>query len=1056
MKMSLVELKAMVDALEEELNNASVQRSVLSMKLEEKWLDGVSSKRLEAQVRHAEKTEEELQIKFDKACKMLESYSSEDAAAEAFNAFVAKEQAEMANCAPVEQPKLGTKKVDKRSEKLHLDMERMERLTINAAEKQQRKDEEALRVNERKEKTKMEGIKLMNDGNPVDINDPDGETFTVTPGTAKKRREYRTDKFVPLTEYEHEMPGVVVGQDRGMLFSSNRPIAGDLPSLDGINLIIVPEKSRKLKPIDDDENKVIWVGNGPHEVKDVCGDGQFHHWLDYRLWFKTARFLYGGKGMGQPGLATDVGCKVKDFWGVERTITAGNTILMNTSVIKGIAVYKSLEALIEHSKMWGLTTIRKQWQSGDHTPEKVRQMGTQPMSTNLKLTMSEIEELEKPEARKIFAMKYPKIAWMALANANTSRGRAFAAHPELLYKDLVMNQVDTIAGNTFRCIAQGKVKCEGQYLKMYQDKLVYSLVYVHGMDMNEAAKKAAETGLHGELRVNPFFAGRYYAKDEDGNTTVHYKKKTGLDSKGRYIEAALVRYPHGAPSETIVVKLYLDDTVPKDVIIFPLPVANDDGTICVKYLYAMRLQGADFDGDAVTAYTEEIWLKAQKRNAGESYMAIPVNTESTEKDMTRVTDETWEFFCHAKVDSLTNEVGLIATSLKYLLSQVAADLRNGNNGEKYMELIAKHACAMGDDIDEFKHGRANRTLELFAISRDDGSVEALYGPYFNRYAKKYRSEEDFNKAVYTKKGIEKHPGSGTLDMCAVAAEKLMGLCGIEVVKEVADASDGTKRYYYTVHPVKWEKKNVDLFVGMKGYGPKAVALPEELEAVYGLEHGTLLSQKDLFVMLYRDHAATCKMLMNGCNADEDRDEAIKAIAKIDERFALAKVAIVAWTKRMVLEKENREIDASEAMKIFTTLMVQHNGKSRSILDVLTQTGTFTRQDGSVYEKTMFNAQRPWNYFLDVCGDGLFLLGQNEPKFPAVSDAIVKSSGMTEPDMEKARDKVAEEMIVLGKLVDKLSYGVEEVLNELSEEEAERINNEMPEPEYNFWANEFCC
>ena len=215
---------------------------------------------------------------------------------------------------------------------------------------------------------------------------------------------------------------------------------------------------------------------------------------------------------------------------------------------------------------------------------------------------------------------------------------------------------------------------------------------------------------------------------------------------------------------------------------FPLPVANDDGTIPVGKLYAMRLQGADFDGDAVTAFKERGWIAAQKRNTGKSYMVIPVNTESTEKDKTLVTDQSFESFCENKVNGLSNRVGLIATSLKYFFSQCANAIREGVDPEVIIQMIVDHACAMGDDIDEFKHGKAKNDLVPFEVVWSDGTQGILYGPYFNRYAKKYRSKEDFDKAVYNKKGGEKKPGYGILDTYAVAMEG-----GAAVYAEIGDA-----------------------------------------------------------------------------------------------------------------------------------------------------------------------------------------------------------------------------------------------------------------------------
>jgi hypothetical protein len=906
---------------------------------------------------------------------------------------------------------------------------------------------------------KMDDVTILNDGNPMEISSTDGYMFTTTPSTAKRNRCYRTDKLVPLTKWELKMPGVVIGQNRGMLFSSCRKISGNyvIPSLNEMNIIIVDEVSRELNPIDDDENKIAWKGNGPHTVKDVIADGQGQHWFQNEdgtfaddLWLKIAKFGYGVKGMLQPGLATDVGCKIIDHWGVERTITMGNTILFNSSLVKGLGAYESLEEFIAHGEEWGLTTMMKQWQSGDHENDKRRIMGTQPNSTNLAQTQNEIEDMLKPEARRIWAMQFQKVAWMKTANVNTPRGRAIAARPELINNKLIMNQIDSKAGNTFLRLAKGQFMAEGEYLKMFEDKLVFSLVYVHGMDPNEAARKAAETGLHGEIRVNPAFAGRKVVTVDDMNVTV-YEKETHLDNKGRYIETALVRYPHGAPSETIIVKAYLDATVPKDVIVFPAPAANEDGTIPVRCLYAMRLQGADFDGDAVTAFTEKKWLEAQKRNAGKSFMVIPVNTEGTEKDKTLVTDESWEAFCQMKVESLSNKVGLIATSLKYFLSQKAWALREGKNSEVYKKTIVDHACAMGDDIDEFKHGKANNDLIPFVIPGENGEDETLYGPYFNRYACKYKSSEDFSKTIYMPNGKEKKPGFGVLDMYATATETLMNKAGLPIVKEVSKANDGKNRYYFTVHPVKWQAKEVELFTENKGEGQTAVALPKALEEAFGIKHGTLFTAKDLFVMLYKSHSVTCKTLMNSIDKEEDRDQAINVIAKINERYALARVAVIAWTKAMKLAKSKEEINAEEAMKLFTTLMVQHTSTTRSAIQVLTETGTFYRADGTKYEKTIFSAQRCFNYFLDICGDGLLLLKEEEPVFPEVSDVVIETAEATMPDMEKARKKAAKSLDMIGKLVAMIPKGIEEVCEEIEtcndEDQPLWFSNEDDVPDY---------
>lgn len=913
-------------------------------------------------------------------------------------------------------------------------------------------------IEEGKPMKKMDGITILNDGNPITIGEADGHLFTVSPSTAKKYRAYYTDKPVKLTTAEKKMPGVVVGQNRGMLFSSSRPVSGDyiIPSIQDMNIIIVPEKSRKLYPTDDDENKIFWMGDGEHTVKDVVSDGtgmhsfcDIHDRLAFDLWLKLAKLGYGTKGMLMPCLATDIGKKVIDRWGVERTITKGNTLILNESLVKGVGAYASVEEFKAHAEEWGLTTLQKQWQSGDHPVEKKRNMGVQAMGTNLELTQDEISEMLKPEARDIWMSKFELISWMRAANVRTSRGRAFTARPELMYHPLVMEQMNTKATNQFLSIAQGKPKVKAQYLKMFPDRLAFSLVYIDGMAINEAAKKAAATGLHGELRVNPAFAGRRVKKDEDGNITVTYKEQTYLDAKGRYVEVAMVRYPHGAPSETIVVKVYLDATVPEDVIVFPLPVANDDGTIPLRVLYAFRLQGADFDGDAVTAFTEKVFVDAQKRCTGKSYMIIPVNTESTEKDKTLVKDDDddtdddrvkWTAFCQMKVDSLSNEVGLIATSLKYFMSQMADSLRNGDNPERDKKVISEHAQAMGDDIDEYKHGKAKRTLVPFVVNNGEKDI-SLYKPYFVRYSCKFKSAEDFNKAVYNSLGYERQPGKGTLDMCAVEAESLMRRCGLPITAVVTKATDGKDRFYFAVKPVTWAAKKVDLFAAGHGEGAKNVPLSEELEKLYGVEHGTTFTAKTLFQLLYRDHAANIKSLMAGATCEEDTDALVNAISRINERYALAKVAIISWTKAMAKSKDGKDITAEEALVLFTTLMTQHLKNTRSVIDVLTEVGQFSRNDGTTYEKSTFNALRALNYFLDLCGDGLLLTKVEEPKFPEVSESVMAVAGLKAPDVEKAKENARKELDIIEKLVALLPAGIEEVQEELSREELHALMND---------------
>ena len=901
------------------------------------------------------------------------------------------------------------------------------------------------------EGTIIDNMEMLNDGNPMPLGkQEEGHLFTVSPTTAKKARGYFTKVKILLTKFERKMPGVVVGQNRGMLKSSNQKIAGNyvVPDVNNVNLIIVDEKSNKLSPVDDEENKIWWKGNGKHQIKNVVGDGVGMHWfcdqdgrLAFGLWFKVARFLYGCKGMLMPGLATDIGCKIIDHWGVERTITKGNTLLMNSSMIKGLGAYDSLEELIEHANMWGLTVMQKQWQSGDHVVERRRKMGTQPNSTNLEQTEEEITELLKPEARKIFGMKFEKTAWMKMANIHTSRGRALAARPRLIYKDLIVDQINSTAGNAFLRNAQGKFMAKGQYLKMYVDKLVYSYVYVYGMDVNEAAKKAAETGLHGEIRVSPYFAGRHIVKDEEtGKTHYEYTEETFVDSKGRYIVTALVRYPHGAPSETIIVKAYIDPTVPNDVIVFPAPVADEEGRIPVKYLYALRLQGADFDGDAVTAFIEKIWLEAQKRNIGKSYMIIPINTESTEKDTTLVTDETFESFFQMKVESLSNRVGLIATSLKYFFSQFAPALKSGCNPERDAKVIGDHACAMGDDIDEYKHGKANNDLVPFVVTCPDKKVY-LSSPFFNRFAKKYRSKEEFDKAVYDKNGNEKQPGQGILDTYAKIFCKLMKLCKIDVKPVVRKASDGKDRYYYTVEPATWQTKDVDLFGDDKGEAQKLASLPPQLEELYGVEHGTLFSAKTLFQMIYKDHVATIKGLLASVDSEEDRDELVKVADKINERYLLATATVVAWTKAMKLAKSDEELSTVDALKLFTKLMIQHTPKTRGTIDTMTTVGVVEYADGTTYEKTSFSAKRMYNYFLDVCGDGLFLSKTETPDFPEVSQKTIDAVGVSMPDMEEAEKLAMKRMKLVEKIVNAVPFGTDTVKECLEEYEDASVLND---------------
>lgn len=887
----------------------------------------------------------------------------------------------------------------------------------------------------------LDNIEVLNNGNPIPLNEAKGFLFTVSPSTAKKARGYYTKEPVKLTKCELKMPGVVIGQNRGMMFSSCKNINGDyvIPELKDINFIIVDEVSRKLFPTDDDENKIAWSGKGEHSVKDVIADGQGQHWfctsdgyLATELWFKWARMGYGVKGMIQPGLATDVGTKVIDHWKVEREITLGNTVLLNSSLVKGINAYDSLEEFISHGEEWGLTNLMKQWQSGDHKPEKKRIIGTQPQATNLALTREEIEELLKPECRKIWANKFEKVVWMKLANINTTRGRAFAARPNMIYKDLIMNQINIQASTNFMRIAKGQIMAEGQYLKMYQDKLAYSYVYVHGMEPNEAAKKAAETGLHGEIRVNPTFAGHKIIKDKNGTRT-EYKKETFLDNKGRYIKTALVRYPHGAPSETIIINAYLDATVPKDVIVFPVPVADDNRKIPVRVLYAFRLQGADYDGDAVTAFTEKVWLEAQERNVGKPYMVIPVNTESTEKDKTLVTDESWEAFCQMKVDSLSNRVGLIATSLKYFLSQKADMIRNGKNVETITKVIVDHACAMGDDIDEFKHGKSNNTLRTFVIpGNEETKDEILKSPYFVRYAKKYKTKDDFSKAVFTANGYQKRAGNGVLDMFATSTEKMMQICGLTVKSKVSRMSDGKDRYYFGVDPVKWEPKNVDLYAAEHGEGHIAVALPAELEKVFEVEHGTKLTARDLFLTLYKHHSVTCKTFIDADMDDEDKGGLIETLERLSELYALAKVAIVAWTKTMRKARTGEDISAEEAMKIYTTLMTQHTSKARSIIDVLTRTGEFIDNEQNRHERTVFSALRTFNYFLDICGDGLLLQKEEAPNFPEVSEKVIKVAGVEMPNIEEAKKKALKELAIIDGVVENFDMkNIEKIVEDVN-------------------------
>jgi hypothetical protein len=129
---------------------------------------------------------------------------------------------------------------------------------------------------------------------------------------------------------------------------------------------------------------------------------------------------------------------------------------------------------------------------------------------------------------------------------------------------------------------------------------------------------------------------------------------------------------------------------------------------------------------------------------------------------------------------------------------------------------------------------------------------------------------------------------------------------------------------------------------------------------------------------------------------------------------------------MKLMKDNEEISSLDALKIFTTLMIQHTSKSRSTIDTKTHIGTITLPDGTTYERTAFSAERMYNYFLDLCGDGLFFLNKEAPEFPNVSDDVLNATEAVAPDMEKAEELALKQINNIDKLVNLLPYGIEEI------------------------------
>ena len=168
---------------------------------------------------------------------------------------------------------------------------------------------------------------------------------------------------------------------------------------------------------------------------------------------------------------------------------------------------------------------------------------------------------------------------------------------------------------------------------------------------------------------------------------------------------------------------------------------------------------------------------------------------------------------------------------------------------------------------------------------------------------------------------------------------------------------------------------------------------------------------------------------------------MKALARVNAKYALAKVAIVAWTRAMKKVKDGVDLTVEEALKVFTTLLIQHNPKNRSAIEVMTEAGMFRDKDGRVYEKSVYDAMRKFNFFLDLCGDGLLFLGAVEntlPKAPNVKQKL----GLQTPSLDKALQMARKELAFVEDLVSVLSLdGVTAVVD--------KVNTLCPpeEPEY---------
>jgi len=132
-------------------------------------------------------------------------------------------------------------------------------------------------------------------------------------------------------------------------------------------------------------------------------------------------------------------------------------------------------------------------------------------------------------------------------------------------------------------------------------------------------------------------------------------------------------------------------------------------------------------------------------------------------------------------------------------------------------------------------------------------------------------------------------------------------------------------------------------------------------------------------------------------------------------------------------KTGESLTAEEALVMFTTLMTQHSGKARSVIETETRFGTFQRQDGTEYQISAFSALRKFNYFLDLCGDGLLFTKVEEPKFPAVSEKVLAAAGATAPDIDKAMEIARKELALIEQLVDMLPLGMDVVIGKIDEE-----------------------